>query len=98
MVVYQRSYAVESGVNSLLWKGEDDGEARSWARAAEIAKTIIAEILAHPDLLAARTFSELHDHCDATALGSKRRFWIPAAGPARTRPRIRRRLTHSLTS
>lgn len=74
MVVYQRSYAVESGVDSLLWKGEDEGEARSWARAAEIAKTIIAEILAHPDLLAARTFSELHDHCDANCLGEQEAF------------------------
>jgi hypothetical protein len=74
MVVYQRSYAVESGVNSLLWKGEDDGEARSWARAAEIAKTIIAEILTHPDLMAARTFSELHDLCDANCLGDQEAF------------------------
>jgi hypothetical protein len=74
MVVYQRSYAVESGVDSLLWKGEDEGEARSWARAAEIAKTIIAEILAHPDLLAARTFGELHDHCDANCLGEQEAF------------------------
>jgi hypothetical protein len=73
-VVYSRSHAGEAGVDSLLWKGEDDGEARSWARAAEIAKTIIAEILAHPDLLAARTFSELHDHCDANCLGEQEAF------------------------
>jgi hypothetical protein len=42
--------------------------------AAEIARTIIAEIEARPDLLAARSFTELHDRCDANCLGEQEAF------------------------
>ena len=47
-----------------------------WTRAAEIAKTIIAEVLRNPEWLAARSFSELHDHCDANMLGEQEAFLL----------------------
>jgi hypothetical protein len=48
-------------------------EARHWARAAEVARTIIADILASGDqrVLNALSFSELHDYCDANLLGNQ---------------------------
>lgn len=36
---------------------------------AFVAGTMLAEIVRYPRLAACRTFSELHDHCDANCLG-----------------------------
>lgn len=74
MVVFQRSWVVEEGCDVALYEGDDENIARHWVRAAEIAKTIIAEILHEPVLLACRSFSELHDHVDANTLGTQEAY------------------------
>src|SRR6185437_4904904 len=57
-----------------LWMGNDEGTASTWATGAEIAATIATEITAHPDLLLACSFAELHDYCDANCLGDQEAF------------------------
>jgi hypothetical protein len=73
---YQRSWVVDDDADRLLYSGRDENAARQWARAAEIAKTIIAEVLQHPEWLTARSFSELHDRCDANVLGDQEAFLV----------------------
>jgi hypothetical protein len=73
-VAFQRTFELESGSDATLWIGEDEDVARQWARAAEIAKTIATEIVANPNLLAANTFAELRDLCDANCLGDQEAF------------------------
>jgi hypothetical protein len=68
-VVFQRDWAAESGTDVMLWQGEDEAAAVIWERAARTAKSMIAEIMPRPDLMACSTFCELHDHCDANVLG-----------------------------
>lgn len=72
--VFQPSW-VAAGERTL-YEGDDAAVAKQWARAAEIAKTIIFDILRWPGLLIARSFSELHDYCDANMLGAQSAFLI----------------------
>jgi len=72
--VFQPSW-VAAG-DRMLYEGDDEAVAKQWARAAEIARTIIFEILRWPALLVARSFSELHNHCDANMLGAQPAFLI----------------------
>jgi hypothetical protein len=62
--------------------GENEQEAKKWARAAEIAKTIIADILASEDerIQRAASFRELHDYCDANVLGDQEKAFEEAGG------------------
>jgi len=55
--------------SEVLYRGEDEGAAIMWERAARTAKSMIDAILARPDLNACKTFAALHDHCDANVLG-----------------------------
>ncbi len=73
-MVFQRTFEFETGSDATLWVGDDENVARRWARAAEIGKTIATEIVSNPDLLAAPTFAELHDRCDANCLGEQEAF------------------------
>ena len=73
-VIFQRTFEAVSGSDATLWVGDDKDVARGWARAAEIAKTIATDIVANPDLLAAASFAELHDLCDANCLGAQEAF------------------------
>ncbi len=43
--------------------------------AETLAQTIIEEIKTRPDLMACKSFSELHDHCDANCLGDQEAVW-----------------------
>jgi len=80
MVVFMRDWAGESSSDVTLYQGDDEWTAHACARGAEIARTIIADILANPmvdshrlggpaNMLDAESFSELHDYCDANMLG-----------------------------
>ncbi len=40
-----------------------------------LAQTIIADIIARPELMACASYSELHDHCDANCLGEQETLW-----------------------
>jgi hypothetical protein len=68
-VVFMRDWSADSGDDVTLYSGEDEAAAVIWERAARTAKSMIAVILARPDLNACWTFSQLHDHCDANILG-----------------------------
>lgn len=46
-----------------------DSEEIEVPTAQEVADSIIADIQNRPELAACKTFSELHDHCDANVLG-----------------------------
>lgn len=74
MVMFQKTFVVESSGDWELYAGEDEQVAKRWARAAEIAKTIIADIVKEPALLGCRSLSELHDHVDANELGEQGAF------------------------
>ena len=78
MVVFQKSYACESGADELLWHGDDEETAKMYVRAAELAKTIIADILARPRCNAATDFANLHDYCDANVIGNQEQVLIDA--------------------
>jgi hypothetical protein len=69
-IVFSRVSSLDGGEN-MLYSGSDEHAARQWVMGAEMAKTIIAEIRANPALLRARSFSELHDLCDANVLGAQ---------------------------
>ena len=81
---FRRTWNLESGADETLYLGEDEAAAKQIARGAEIAKTIIADILAGPvvttshgakaNLLDATSFSELHDYCDANMLGDQEKL------------------------
>lgn len=71
IVDFMRSYTAESGWDASLYEGEDEEQAKLFVQAAEIAKTIIADIWWDAKLSAAKTFSELHDYCDANMLGAQ---------------------------
>jgi hypothetical protein len=83
-VIYMRDMANESSRDEVLYAGDDEALAKQAARGAEIAKTIIADILARPvratasgekaNLLMCNSFSELHDCCDANLLGDSEKL------------------------
>ena len=68
-VVLARDWGAESSSDVSLYLGDDPAQAIIWERAARTARSMIREILARPELVACRNFSELHDHCDANILG-----------------------------
>lgn len=70
-VLFRQRFAAEAGSDVTLWAGDDEAVASAWARAAEIAKTIATQVADDPVLRAARSFSELHDYCDANCLGEQ---------------------------
>jgi hypothetical protein len=43
-VIFHRSYTVDDGGEMVLWNGQDETEARGWARAAELAKRLGREL------------------------------------------------------